>query len=434
MSHNCGVGHANLQPPSEPASSFRHHSADTGNVTLRHAETRSLRRTCDRCYQQKLRCFGNKQPLSQCSRCRKAGLNCVYSARASRKIPVDSIHSQLDWQSFADSMASPPDDLAHIDGGLSRSTPTWSPDEFVAFASDLANNFIPSPDPGLAGLQPSGGDSSVGTYDFLPEFGTAEGSGRVSGLTSGYTNELVKTCQLLEDTLAGIVQNSYTDQGINGCPIGEVFGVFDAALKVLSTDSDATIGGRQKDQEPIKRCIQAKHASLAAQCYVTSVRLMSYLAEHLLRNLRDLAKSPAQSPAGTETTTTLGACPSVPTKHTSSNLTLGDLYYRLDPLGHALNSAVTMLRIGSKYLSGMERALALPVHLIATAEPFTTRPLRRMSDESSILTRKYPKLPLTARFVAVMWDDETAVTDANPVASFRRCYAEILDLTPRAGH
>lgn len=161
---------------------------------------------------------------------------------------------------------------------------------------------------------------------------------------------------------------------------------------------------------------------------------MSYLAEHLLRNLRDLADSPAQGPAGTATTATLGACPSAPTKHTSSNLTLGDLYSRLDPLGHALNSAVTMLRIGSKYLSGMEKALALPVHLIATAEPFATRPLRRRSDELGVLTRKQPKLPLTARFVAVMWDDETAVTDANPVASFRRCYAEILNLTPRAGH
>lgn len=114
-------------------------------------------------------------------------------------------------------MAFAPEDLAQINGGLSRSTPTWSPDEFVTFASELANNFTPSPDPGLAGLQPSDGDSSVGTYDFLPEFGSAEGSGRVSGLTSGYTNELVKTCQLLEDTLAGIVQNSYTDQGINGC-------------------------------------------------------------------------------------------------------------------------------------------------------------------------------------------------------------------------
>ena len=141
----------------------------------------------------------------------------MYSARASRKTPVDSIDSQFDWESFADSIAFPPDDLAHIDGGLSRSTPTWTPDELVAFASDLANNVTPSPDPGVSGPQPSDGDSGVGTYDFLPECGSAEGSGRVSGLTSGYTNELVKTCQLLEDTLARIVQSSYTNQGINGC-------------------------------------------------------------------------------------------------------------------------------------------------------------------------------------------------------------------------
>lgn len=161
---------------------------------------------------------------------------------------------------------------------------------------------------------------------------------------------------------------------------------------------------------------------------------MSYLAEHLLRNLRELADSPAQGAAGTATTTTSGASPSAPTKHTSSNLTLGDLYSRLDPLGHALNSAVTMLRIGSKYLSGMEKALALPAHLIATTESLATRPSRRRPDEMDIFTRNQSTMPLTARLVAVMWEEETAVTNANPVATFRHCYAEILNLTPRACH
>lgn len=218
MSHNSDVSHANLQPSSEPTLSFRHHhSPNTGNVTLRHAETRSLRKTCDRCYQQKLRCSGNKDPLSQCSRCRKAGLNCVYSARASRKIPVDHIHSQVDWQSIADSMTFPADDLPHIDGGLSGSTSTWSPDEFVDFGSDLADNFIPSPDLGLAGLHPSVGDSSSGSYEFLPDLASAKDNEMASSLTSGSDTELVRICQLLEDTLAGIVQSTYPDKGINGC-------------------------------------------------------------------------------------------------------------------------------------------------------------------------------------------------------------------------
>lgn len=114
-------------------------------------------------------------------------------------------------------MTFPADDLPHIDGGLSGSTSTWSPDEFVDFGSDLADNFIPSPDLGLAGLHPSVGDSSSGSYEFLPDLASAKDNEMASSLTSGSDTELVRICQLLEDTLAGIVQSTYPDKGINGC-------------------------------------------------------------------------------------------------------------------------------------------------------------------------------------------------------------------------
>lgn len=53
-----------------------------GNLIERHAaDGRTLRKSCDRCYQQKLRCDGNKSALTRCMRCQRAGAICVYSAR-----------------------------------------------------------------------------------------------------------------------------------------------------------------------------------------------------------------------------------------------------------------------------------------------------------------------------------------------------------------
>ena len=54
-----------------------------GNLIERHsADGRTLRKSCDRCYQQKLRCDGDKTALTRCMRCQRAGANCVYSARS----------------------------------------------------------------------------------------------------------------------------------------------------------------------------------------------------------------------------------------------------------------------------------------------------------------------------------------------------------------
>jgi hypothetical protein len=46
---------------------------------------RALRRSCDRCHSQKLKCSGDKHFQTKCGRCTKAGLPCVYSTRASRQ-------------------------------------------------------------------------------------------------------------------------------------------------------------------------------------------------------------------------------------------------------------------------------------------------------------------------------------------------------------
>lgn len=49
---------------------------------------RALRKSCDRCYSQKLKCFSNIHGtalFARCNRCERAGLKCTYSARSARQ-------------------------------------------------------------------------------------------------------------------------------------------------------------------------------------------------------------------------------------------------------------------------------------------------------------------------------------------------------------
>lgn len=54
------------------------------HAVVRRAHGRTMRKSCDRCHQQKLRCVGDKTSLTRCKRCQKAGLECVYGARSTR--------------------------------------------------------------------------------------------------------------------------------------------------------------------------------------------------------------------------------------------------------------------------------------------------------------------------------------------------------------
>jgi hypothetical protein len=75
---------------------------DTAEVAVvRRADGRTLRKSCDRCHQQKLRCVRDKASLTRCKRCQRAGLECVYGARSSKKA------SQCSIDSFAGNSATP---------------------------------------------------------------------------------------------------------------------------------------------------------------------------------------------------------------------------------------------------------------------------------------------------------------------------------------
>jgi hypothetical protein len=53
-------------------------------TTIRPQPSRKLRKSCGRCHAQKLRCVRDPAFPTRCKRCHNAGLECVFSARASK--------------------------------------------------------------------------------------------------------------------------------------------------------------------------------------------------------------------------------------------------------------------------------------------------------------------------------------------------------------
>lgn len=53
-------------------------------AVIRRSHGRTLRKSCDRCHQQKLKCVGDKTLMTRCRRCQRGGLECVFGARSSK--------------------------------------------------------------------------------------------------------------------------------------------------------------------------------------------------------------------------------------------------------------------------------------------------------------------------------------------------------------
>lgn len=64
--------------------------SQAGSVIARRDTRRALRKSCDRCHEQKLRCDGSNASLASCQRCQRAGQTCVYSTRSPRQVPRNS--------------------------------------------------------------------------------------------------------------------------------------------------------------------------------------------------------------------------------------------------------------------------------------------------------------------------------------------------------
>ena len=100
-----------------------------------------------------------------------------------------------------------------------------------------------------------------------------------------------------------------------------------------------------------------------------------------------------------------------------------------DHFGHALNSSVNLLRIGSSRLNEMEHLLGIPskqrgqsTSSLVCLEQVGLAQQARPDNGSS-----KPSLP--ARFVASIWEDEASINNKTSVVYLQRCRAAILGLT-----
>lgn len=88
-----------FNPSDEWQNNESHNTTDEVNMQTRSPATtasrprpsRKLRKSCDRCHSQKLRCVRDPPLPMQCKRCYSAGLECVFSVRASKPSAAPAI-------------------------------------------------------------------------------------------------------------------------------------------------------------------------------------------------------------------------------------------------------------------------------------------------------------------------------------------------------
>ena len=202
--------------------SARNADPDTAGVAVvRRADGRTLRKSCDRCHQQKLRCVGDKASLTRCKRCQRAGLECVYGARSSKKASQCSIDNFATWDKWPPNSATPTLDdpvgeldtmfgleLTHFDGVFPIS-PSTRP------ATGDSTSFVA---PHLPALEHSAGIpvSSAISMPLLFSGGSREaGDGPMTEFPE-LAAELAKAFQELEATFLTTVEDQ-TGRGTQDC-------------------------------------------------------------------------------------------------------------------------------------------------------------------------------------------------------------------------
>ncbi|KAB8075713.1 hypothetical protein BDV29DRAFT_189978 [Aspergillus leporis] len=336
-------------------------------------------------------------------------------------------------------------------------TPTSNPlsELDTAFGPDLShlNDIFPGVSSSWATVEPASPTSFA-----LPEFlntSTSEGSMSTAppssnspieaavGLRGGPSDLsgcLASACQALEAAFRKVIRD-HTGRDAQDYPIGEIFSQFDGLLGVLALDDMVAITTSRTPQNPLDEYLRSKQASMAAQCYVLCIKLMAALSEQVLQSLLALPLSTKQSASGNLSTSeamknvnALGAQEDnfSHTRHIPKNLRLGDLYAPPDPFGHALNSAINMLRIGSKLIARMEQLLGIPPELGCGSMSSETSPEQVGLDQHTLRDRSSLRSSLSslpARFVALIWEDEASMYNKSAVMYFRRCRAATLGLT-----
>ncbi|KAI1119741.1 hypothetical protein F5Y10DRAFT_157290 [Nemania abortiva] len=397
---------------------------------LRH---RTVRKSCDRCHQQKLRCVGSKTSLVPCARCQRVGADCVYSARSSKQ------QQQLDkstgeTQDICHTRPATPA-MGHQTSGLFESGTLHLDEVFSNLPSPwdtmgippLADHVLPLTHSGSASVLSMGTGGTFSSSSVLgdPAVGVSDRSRSADSLT-----RLASVCQTLE-AMFKRVTGGPANAGTHEYPVAEVFGAFEGFLRVMTLEHAGAQPLPRASNTPFDEYMNSKQASLAAQCYMLCIKLMVSLSEKMLQNLLT-SPLPAQrlsfglgDPESTQLPGGLGAMDinfAHPNQNALENIRVEDLYIGpTDSFEHALNSIVNMLRVGTRLLGRMELLLEIPPEMAGGTMTSPSQTEQPRVDQQM-------KRSLAARLVGLTWEHETSVGSKCVVTYFRRYRAAILGL------
>ncbi|KAK1779557.1 hypothetical protein QBC45DRAFT_374289 [Copromyces sp. CBS 386.78] len=404
---------------------------------------RSLRKSCDRCHQQKLRCVGNKTSRQACARCQHLGAECVYNAR-SRKQANNNKEASRNQNSAPTTEPVTPVLNHHQPGNFGA----FYPDQlqlgsFFPSGWDAINNTPSLTDPALATYTDSGYASTLSTTSTGPVFNTSESgiddnnfipAPEVCRSGGDLSAQLASVCQTLE-TLLKTVTSERTGH-VEQYPVGEVFSAFEGFVRAMVLTRGKARTPSRDAHPSFAKYLDSKQASMAAQCYMLCMRLVVSLSEKMLQNLL-ASPMPAQ-----RTSFSLSSTPdSMSTPFNASALGILDVNFSLgtnqnmmmegvvgledlyvgptDSYEQAVDSTVSILRVGGRLIGRMEQLLEIPPDMAGG----TTS-----SGEQPSTEHQRRKLSLPARLVATTWEHETSIDNKCPVTCFKRYRAAILGL------
>lgn len=425
----------------------------------RQVSGRSLRKSCDRCHQQKLRCVGNKTSRQACARCQHLGAECVYNARSSKQAnnnngsrnqnsaPTEPVTPVLNHHHPGNFGAFHPDDLQlgsfFPSGWDAINTPCLTDPALATYthsgyASTLSttstgpvfntsesgiddNNFIPAPE-----VCRSGGDLSAQlasvcqTLETLLKTVTSERTGHAEQCKQAHANPPSSQCDNYETLTA-----TYVD------PIREVFSAFEGFVRAMVLTRGKARTPSRDAHPSFAKYLDSKQASMAAQCYMLCIRLVVSLSEKMLQNLlaSPMPAQPTSFSLSTPNSTPFNASAldilDVNFSLGNQNMMEGgvgleDLYVGpADSYEQAVDSTVSILRVGARLIGRMEQLLEIPPDMAGG----TTS-----SGEQPSTEHQRRKLSLPARLVATTWEHETSIDNKCPVTCFKRYRAAILGL------
>ncbi|POS70300.1 hypothetical protein DHEL01_v211310 [Diaporthe helianthi] len=401
------------------------------------AEGRKVRKSCDRCHQQKLRCSRDQKRPAHCLRCQRAGVECVYSVRESKQSSKRKRNSNDHGSPKPITSTANPPSLAqdeievnfnqqlldHDDFFDDTYLPTfWQSDIISLSTGDFG---IPTPQNTRNSAVSMASTVPVYSGPTAPELGLRqrdEPSDPNALLSSVYHDLEVTYTKMLRD------QTNHTTQNY---PVAEIFGIFERFVECMAQNSMKPTW--QTPQTPLAEYMRTKQAALAAQCYVLSMKLMASITGQLLQNLLVTPMPEVQYPSSnsgssSSETTRLGD-QEVGFLHETSripkSLTLGDLFSSSTAsFQHVLRSAVEMVDFGTRLLGKMEQLLGVPSRLGIGGTLHASSSKRQAATD---LQPAEPSLP--ARLVASIWEDEANNHKKSVVTHFRRCRAAMTGLS-----